>query len=171
MLYLNMITSSEPSKKSRNRHKKLVEGYGLTEQQKAFVVSFVMNGGKRQQAAKDAGYSDPRTCSHRLLQQPHIKEAIKAERDAQLQGDMASMGIDTIRELLSDKEASAHVRLQAAKWVLEACGHGAVNRTAESNIPLSEKPLHEMTIEELDDIIRGSTEKIVELNSVANFVN
>lgn len=131
------------------RHGKFVPAHGLTEQQATFVVNYVANGGNRQQAARTAGYSDPRTESYRLLNLPHIRQAITDERERVLNCELASKALATMSELLGE-DTPAQVRFQAARWVLEAVGHGIDSGTLEDH----EKPLHEMSYYELNQVIQ-----------------
>lgn len=135
--------------------------HGLTEQQRAFVLAFVANGGNRQAAARQAGYSDPRTESYRLLNLPHVLRAIQSERERALHGDMACMALHTMAELLTP-ETPAHVRFQAARWILEASGHTA--RPNPAALLGNDRPLAEMSSEELQELAKMGREA---LNSLA----
>lgn len=142
------------------RHGKFVPTHGLTEQQGAFVVNYVANGGNRQQAARTAGYSDPRTESYRLLNLPHIRQAIADERERVLGCELASKALATMSELLGE-DIPAQVRFQAARWVLEAVGHDSGRVAREP----SDKPLIEMSVDELNDFIRCGSEALNQLRA------
>lgn len=143
------------------RHGKFVPTHGLTEQQAIFVVNYVANGGNRQQAAGVAGYSDPRTESYRLLNLPHIRDAIAAERERVLTCELACKALATMTDLLGE-DTPAQVRFQAARWVLEATGHGSGQMSVEQ----SEKPLCDMSHDELEAYIRVSSERITEIRKI-----
>ena len=49
----------------------------MTEQQEAFAVAYVCNGGNATQAATDAGYSHPDVMGCRQLQKPHVAARLK----------------------------------------------------------------------------------------------
>jgi hypothetical protein len=123
---------------------------GLTPLQAKFVDAYLACGGYVKAAATAAGILPDN--GSRMLGYAHVQTAISAAIDRQLKCDMAGLALGTMRDLLTDKEAPAHVRFQAARWTLEAAGHGA---PAQPTKP-GGKSLPDMSLAELDDFIQQS---------------
>lgn len=102
-------------------------GKQLTPMQQAFVDAFVSNGGHKEEAAIEAGYSreTARVQAYELLGKPHVMQAIMARTMNELimQGPAAAQ---RLHDLLSAK--SEYVRLQAAQDVLNRIGIKAPDR-------------------------------------------
>ena len=130
----------------------------LTDMQTAFVVAFVFNGGNATQAAKKAGYSahSARVQAQILLAKPHVLAAIHVEQARVIGGELATLAVGVVRNILKDKTASKAVRLDAAKVALSLAGHVAPK--APEAIDNKDKPVSEMTVEELEDFIRKGRE-------------
>ena len=61
-----------------------------------------------------------------------------------------------MRQLMTDETTPAPVRFQAARWSIEAAGHGQAAQAASA--PAAEKALHEMSVQELEAFIsRGES--------------
>lgn len=127
---------------------------GLTLKQKEFVRLMTAEGMCQTKAAEAAGFSFPSQEASRLVRLPHVRAALHAARQAAIEGELASLGLRTMRELMTDATTPAPVRFQAAKWSIEAAGHGAAARQAAAGLPASEKALHEMSVEELEAFIQ-----------------
>jgi hypothetical protein len=125
---------------------------GLTEKQKSFVRFVAVEGMALCRAAEAAGYSYPATAGSDLARLPHVRAAIVATRQTAIEGDLASLGLRTMRELMSDSLTPAPVRFQAAKWSLEAAGHS--REQARAGLPPAEKSLSEMSVGELEEFIK-----------------
>lgn len=129
----------------------------LTDMQRFFARYYARNGGQGKAAALQAGYSvaGARGAASENLRNPAVLDEIRRQRDAYIAGDLASLAADTVREILrnDDGEVSANVRFQAARWCLEAAGHGEKSNTNRDMD--SDKGLSEMTIEELEAFIAG----------------
>jgi phage terminase small subunit len=132
--------------------------------QQAFVVEFVTNGGVATKAAIGAGYSQQsaRQIASQLLSKPHIQEAIRREQRKRLCG-LGSKALSVIESILDDQAAPAGVRLDAAKTVLDRCGFTA--ETARAEQMYGNKPLEEMTAQELQDFIREGMKQLKEQQS------
>lgn len=64
---------------------------------------------------------------------------------------------------LDDAKMAGAVRFQCAKWLAEAAGHGLAAQRATLGLPLEDKPISEMTLNELDAFIaagKAATERI-----------
>lgn len=95
---------------------------GLTDKQAAFVDAYVMNGGRTQDAAIEAGYAEDgaRQAGNRLLKLPHIQQALTRET-LRVLGMSAPQALHTIRRLSNDAR-SEYVKLQAAQDLLDRAG-------------------------------------------------
>ena len=121
--------------------------------QASFVRYVAADGLPLCKAAEAAGYSHPATAGSNVARLAHVRQAIYATRQAMVEGDLASLGLRTMRELMTDPVTPAPVRFQAARWSIEAAGHGAAARQA-AELPASEKALHEMSVAELEAFIQ-----------------
>lgn len=123
----------------------------LTDQELAWVQAYVGNGGDARAACKVTGLAD----AGELLARPAIREAIELRRDTEIKTAGATRAWSVIEQLMTDPAAPAQVRLQAAKWTLEASGHGlsAVAASLQLGIKRSGKPLAEMSVTELEEFI------------------
>lgn len=124
---------------------------GLTPMQQDFALRVGRDGLSLTQAAEGAGYSTPSSAGSHLMRLPHVRHAVLAARTAALEGDLATLGLRTIRALMTDDMTPAPVRFQAAKWSLETAGHSAAAR--DQGLPAAEKSLHEMSLPELESFI------------------
>jgi hypothetical protein len=127
------------------------ESSQLTDQELAFVQAYVGNGGDAKLAGQATGLADPGAS----LAKPAIREAIELKRDTEIKTTGATRAWSVIEQLMTDPSAPAQVRLQAAKWTLEASGHGlsAVAASLQLGLKRSGKPLAEMSVTELEDFI------------------
>lgn len=138
----------------------------MTKLQKAFVIDYVFNGGNATKAVASVGYSESsaRQIASQLLGKPHIQEAIRKEQQRKLSG-LGSKALSVIESILDDEKAPYGVRLDAAKTVLDRCGLSA--QTAKFAPLEYEKPLEQMSIEELEAFISDSTRKLKEIEDEA----
>lgn len=102
-------------------------GKELTDMQAAFVAAFVSNGGKREEAAIEAGYSQAtaRQQAYELLRKPHVAQAIMSETMSELIAHAPS-AVHRLHELLSAR--SEYVALQAAQDLLNRVGLKAAEK-------------------------------------------
>jgi len=135
--------------------------HALNESQGIFVREYVANGGDRQKAARMAGYRDPRTEGYRLLNTQKVRDAIKHEQERVIGCEGASLALGVLFDLLKEN-APANVRFQAARWILEAAGIGAVAQTERPNDAASN--ISVMSIEELEAFVATGQETIRCLN-------
>ena len=130
-------------------------GIDLTHKQRMFVLALVKSGANPTAAAREAGYSDAKVSSYQLLRLPHVAAAIRMERQRYISGELANIATGTLRHILTDSEAPASARVQAARTVLEMSGDiGKAKRQDDEDRPLSE-----MTAEELARMIDKWTEE------------
>ena len=81
-----------------------------------------------------------------LTQSPKIIAKIRQERNKVYQTELASTAVNTLKEVMEDKDAPASARIAAARTSLELAGDIAKHSVANRNQDLS---LAEMTPEEL----------------------
>lgn len=126
----------------------------LTAKQSAFVREFVALGGQQGKAAGLAGYADPDASAHRLVRLPHVQAAIRAET-SRLVLEGGTKGVRWMTNALDDAKLSGAVRFQCAKWLAEGAGHGLAAARAQLGLPDPDKPLNEMTLDELDAFMQA----------------
>ncbi len=123
----------------------------LSDQELAFVQAYVANGGDARSASSGLELPAP----GELLAKPQVREAIELKRDLEIKTAGATRAWSVIEQLMTDPSAPAQVRLQAAKWTLEASGHGlsAVAASLQLGLKRTGKPLAEMSVTELEEFI------------------
>jgi len=137
-----------------------------TDKQAAFVVAYATTGVNGTEAARLAGYSSPRTDSVRLLSLPHVRQAIRQQRERVIQTDLAKLALETLGQLMTNETTPAAVRHSAARTSLEMAGHlGKVAPDALEN-----RPLGELTISELEKVIADGEQKLKEIMDGAKIV-
>lgn len=125
----------------------------LTDKQRKFVTYYVQNGGHATAAARAAGYSTPATSAQGLTRSAAVMRAVRAERERWIQGKIANAAASAIHDLITDADTPASVRFQVSRWALEAAGHGGKDSAGEGVD--NDKPLNELTIDELQAFING----------------
>lgn len=125
---------------------------GLTNKESEFVRVYVANGGRGVEAATAAGYESPQTECWRLLRRPHIANAIHKARQRRI-GEIATAGLDLLARVINGTEpATPKTRVSAAQFVIGLAGHVAPKAIENGDKP--DKPLEEMTVSELESLIR-----------------
>lgn len=135
------------------------QGY-LTDAQRIFAKAYVTTGGNARAAAIEAGYSPEgaRAAASRLLDNDRVAAQIHQERVRMIQAKGATLGAGTMLELVTDDSTPSNVRYQAARYLMECAGHGPQNAKENNNI--EDKPLSEMTVEELETFISAGREAV-----------
>ena len=129
----------------------------LTDQQQRFVIEFTSgNGaiGNASEAARRAGYSEKTAAEQgrQLLNKPHVVAAIEEANRGLINGSLTTLALDVIQKILEDEDANPRLRLDAAKTALDRAGYIAP-KAPEAPERL-EKPLSELSVQELEDFIR-----------------
>jgi len=124
-------------------------GVDLTPKQRTFVTVLVRLGCTPTHAAREAGYAEPKVSAHDLLRLPHIQAAVRFERSRYVQSDLANIATCTLREVMTDKDAPASARVQAARTVLELAGDLGKGKTDS----VEDRPLSELSADELTRLI------------------
>lgn len=128
-----------------------VQNY-LTNLEKAFVKHYVGTG-NAQYAAHKAGYALPESGSA-VANRPKIREVILREQQARITNELVPLALDTLQELLSNKETPASARVAAVKVVLD--------RGLGDSASVEAREPHEMTGEELQSAIDRLRREAVE---------
>jgi phage terminase small subunit len=138
---------------------------GLTEQQAEYVKEMVRNGGNERNAALAAGYSENalRSACYSLRRNPRVVEALRRERENWIQTTGGSLAVKTLEALMRDPATSGQVKLQAAKFTLEAAGHGLQAQKLKLGLPDPDKPLAEMSLIELEAFLKAGSSAIATL--------
>lgn len=100
----------------------------LTQKQKEFARCLAL-GMNATQAAKAAGYADNssqalRTQASRNNALPAVQAEAHAQREKLLTGVLASKAIAALEFVLDSPDSPAPAKVAAARFVLEAAGHG-----------------------------------------------
>ena len=130
-------------------------GVDLTPKQRAFVTTLVRTGCNPTHAARTAGYSDAHVSAYDLQKLPHVQAAIRLERQRFISGELANVATGTLQAIMTDKEAPAAARVQAARTVLEMSGEIGRHKRADDE----DRPLSELTADELTRMIDKWTEE------------
>ena len=134
----------------------------LTEMQVAFVLHFTSTPGaigNASESARRAGYSE-RTAAEQgrqLLDKPHVQAAITDANKAQISGAMASKATALLDRIVDDESVSLRLRFDAAKSILDRAGY--VPPKAAEPGEGGDKPLEEMSVQELEALIRRLDER------------
>ena len=124
----------------------------LSDMQTVFVEHMLNTGGNQKRSAELAGYSNPSVDAWRLMQLPHVQAALRAGTERMLAG-AGPKSVKWMVDALDDAKLAGAVRFQCAKWLAEAAGHGLAAQRTALGLPLQDKPLSEMTLDELDAFI------------------
>lgn len=138
---------------------KIEEARSLNEKQRAFVEALLKPGATNQSALEAAGYSEA-TSAATILASTAVQAALRAGRRAIIRGELGGDALDAMRDMLKPTTPAA-TRFQAAKWVLE---HG------EEGQADGDKPLSEMSAEELMDFVRKAEAELAEAKA-ARFID
>lgn len=138
----------------------------LSEQQEAFVTEYVRNGGNALAAAKAAGYG-PTVKGDHLMADHRIRVAIEQKRDTEIKTTGATEAWRVMQALLSDPAAPAQVRFQAARWTLEASGHGLSAIAAAIHMgQAGKKDPGEMSVSELMEVVERGRKQLESMKQV-----
>lgn len=126
----------------------------MTDKQARFVEAYIRTGSVIE-AGRIAGYAHD-SGSYGAIRSSTIQNALHAYRVRTIKGEGATIGMKCMLRLAgAESEAPAAVQFQAAKWLLEAAGHGA-----SADDDGEAKPLAEMTEQELERVIGKMQEQI-----------
>lgn len=127
----------------------------LTTKQQAFALA-IAEGATATAAARMAGYADSsaqalRVGASRLANDSKIQQAVFQHRERRLQGPLASKALACLEGVMDDETAPPAARITAAKFILEAAGHGIENRRLAIRHPQeNDRQLSDYTLAELE---------------------
>ncbi|API60547.1 hypothetical protein BSL82_15690 [Tardibacter chloracetimidivorans] len=116
----------------------------LTEKQLAFVQAYA-EGCSPGEAALKSGYAT-REVGYQVVRSPAVQKALHEWRENMINTEGANLAIRTMIALMQPGNPGG-VRFQAAKYMLDAAGHGPKDESGHA------KELHEMTADELEAAI------------------
>jgi len=139
----------------------------LTDQELRFAEAYLANGGEGKAAAEAAGYDKPGPQANQLLADPRIRAMIEVRRDMEIKTAGATKAWAVIQELMTDPSSPAQVKFQAAKWTLEASGHGlsAVAASLQLGLRNSGKQLHQLSLTELEEFVTSGRKTFENMKS------
>lgn len=132
----------------------------LSDQQSAFVSALVRDGCNATEAARRAGYAQPKQRAYELLRKPHVLQAIRDEQARLLDGDLANVALRTLREVMESESSPASARVAASRAVLEASGYFKRGKEGQ----LAEEDILDMSEQELESFIAKGRETIARLS-------
>ena len=132
------------------------ETRGFTDQQAKFVEQLTI-GNTPTESARIAGYTYPAQNAHRLLQIPKIQREIRARATAILDVEGAMVGVGTLLSIAKNEKAPAAARVKAASSLLDRAGIGKKDTSKQV---LSDMPIGEMNLEQLDAFISGGVAEL-----------
>jgi hypothetical protein len=136
----------------------LVESEALTDMQRAFAVAYATNGGRGTQAAIAAGYSraTARQIASALLNKEHVQAVVYRESFKRLH-QLVPMAIHVLRNVLDESPPKEGQRLPPSRLataeVKARTALEVIRRAKEAATNTGRRHLHEMTLEELDQLI------------------
>ena len=119
-----------------------------TDQQKQFVRYLVADNKKATEAARLAGYAFPQA-AYELTKNPSVLLLIRQQRQTLYQTDLASLGAETLKQVMLDPDAPASAKVSAARTSLELAGD--LSKNADGSI--DGRQLAELTPDQLASMI------------------
>lgn len=135
-------------------------GSGLTVPQLAFAVR-VASGEKPRDAAQALGLAGHDT----MMRNPAVIAAIHAEREKIIRGKVGTLAVSRLHQWLENEEAMAApstVGFKVVELALALAGHGT--RIGQHVPKPLDKPLHEMSADELRTLLAAESEQDQALN-------
>lgn len=137
----------------------------MTKKQRAFSKALAL-GLNATECARVAGYSDNspgalRQTASRTLALPEIQRAAHAEREKIICGGLAQAALGCLASIIGNEDAPAAARVAAAKWALEAGGHGLEARKLAARLgDDSERAVSQMTAADLERLVLLAEDKV-----------
>jgi len=119
----------------------------FTDRQQDFITNLVRLGNNPTQSARLAGYADPAQSAFNLVNSAKMCARIQQERLKLFQSDLSIVAVQTLKEVMQDKQAPASARVSACRSVLEIAGDFKAGQGA------SDKSLSDMSPAELASVI------------------
>ncbi|MEI6656722.1 MAG: hypothetical protein WCP45_18305 [Verrucomicrobiota bacterium] len=137
----------------------------LTPKQRRFAKNIAAGMGQSAAAAA-AGYANDSRASLavtacRMLKNPDIQRAAYAEREARLAGPLAHKALSAMEGVLDNPDAPAASKVQAARWILEAGGHGIESRRLLARIgEVDERAVSLLSVADLERLVTSGQERV-----------
>jgi len=137
----------------------------LTTKQRAFARNLA-RGMTASDAARASGYAKENAESlhvtaSRLQHHPDIQRAAYAEREARLAGPLAHKALSALEGVLDNPDAPAASKVQAARWILEAGGHGIESRRLLARIgEVDERAVSLLSVADLERLVTSGQERV-----------
>lgn len=125
-------------------------------------VKNLIAGIKPAKAAALAGYAHPDQQANYLTKQLNVQQALQRESQRVLMTEGLPNALTFMVSAPMNEKLPGAVRFQAAKWVMEAAGHGLAAQRAALGLPADDKPLSEMSTSELDGLIGAMRTRLME---------
>lgn len=139
----------------------------LTEQQERFCREYVTNGGHGTKAAIYAGYKNPEVMSHQLKKRGYIQLEIGRLQREFINGDLATLALQTVSDLMTSPKTPANVKLGAAKAAMAAAGLDK----KEQEKQLENKDLADMDLSELNEFIKAGSRRLANLRKPIDVID
>ena len=94
----------------------------LTRMEQSFVSYLVAENKNPTEAARMAGYLHPKQSAYDLTRNPSIMLLIRQQRQTLYQTDLATLGAETLKQVMLDPDAPASAKVSAARTSLELAG-------------------------------------------------
>ena len=120
-----------------------------SDQQKEFVRYLVADNKNATEAARLAGYSFPKQAAYELTRNPSVMLLIRQARQTVYQTDLATLGAETLKQVMLDPDAPASAKVSAARTSLELAGD--LSKNADGSI--DGRQLAELTQDQLASMI------------------
>lgn len=124
----------------------------LTDRRRHFVEKYV-SGYSQTEAAKSAGYADPKQEGYRLMQDPEVQAAVQVELVRRVQTDGQVIAFGFLINTITNEKAPWSARTECARIV---SNKGPLSDTAlKAAFQPADKPMNEMSLAELEAFIQG----------------
>lgn len=138
----------------------------LTDQQDTYARLYVEYGANALLALREAGYNPKdetvAKASHvQLASKPHVIRAIRKYQKAAINGELATLAVNTVKEILLDREANPRVRLEAAKVAMDKAGIADLNFEDQSQ-------LQSLSLDTLKDLLSQTKHALGDLETIEN---
>ncbi|HEY5793418.1 MAG TPA: hypothetical protein VIU82_00260 [Bosea sp. (in: a-proteobacteria)] len=127
----------------------------MTAKEDDFVEHFVQFGDAIK-AAEAAGYAQAGIQGRQIARRPRVAAAIRIATARRMQA-LAPVALTVLDKVMRDDKAPAGARVDAAKTILDRGGYGVP--VAEKARSSEDRPLAEMSIPELERLVRELEEK------------
>lgn len=127
----------------------------LTDMQERFARGLA-GGLPQTEAARIAGYADPRVVAVRLARSDGVRARVRALRTNEID-KLASLSLRVLKDILRKQGVSDAVRLNAVKLSLALAGH--TEKPSEEAKALKTKDIKDMSVDELTAFIHAETSK------------